>query len=448
MRHRVVIGTIVLLGLALVYVAQANEEDSPCVTGGAVYEWDLGTGLVADCEALLAAKDTLRGTASLNWSASRSIGRWDGIDVGRTSRRVETIELFRQGLNGSVPAEFGRLDHLVKLRLFSNDLTGPLPSELGNLAQLEELHLRDNDLSGQIPEPLNGLNSLRVLYLRGNAFTGCIPANLLNVPSNDVSRLDLPTCSGTMPTVEPTQAPTATPSTPVPTRRPPSGATPTPLPTATPTPTASMVDEWVTFLDLVQCTEAEIERTFGEPFYLYDTYAFEWDDNGRGWWITHTVIWDTNDPAGGFVRCSLTVYNNSDAAIVDFTYDSLVGDPGYDVIWTRKIDDDDISHIAMHYDLGTFGTYAEGDSERAWMVTATAVHQSYISVGVKEFQPPDSDLSLPPDIARVNSVADAVNSRLSTLFERGVSPHSLSTKGLQRAEDAPAPALKALESFR
>ena len=232
------VGLLMLLLTAVAYaaIAQANEEESPCVTGGAVYEWDLGTGLVADCEALLAAKDTLRGTASLNWSATRSIGRWDGIDVGNTSRRVETIELFRQGLNGSVPAELGRLDQLVELRLFSNGLTGPLPSELGNLAQLEKLELRDNDLSGQLPETLNGLNSLRVLYLRGNAFTGCVPANLLNVPSSDVSRLGLPTCAAAVPTVAPTQPPQPTP---VPTQPPLPGVTPTPPPTPIPTPIAT-----------------------------------------------------------------------------------------------------------------------------------------------------------------------------------------------------------------
>ena len=78
---------VALVVLSLGYVfAQANEQDSPCIIGEAVYEWDLGTGLVADCEALLAAKDALRGTASLNWSADRFIERWDGIDVGQSRR--------------------------------------------------------------------------------------------------------------------------------------------------------------------------------------------------------------------------------------------------------------------------------------------------------------------------------------------------------------------------
>ena len=202
---------VALAVLSLGYVfAQANEQDSPCITGEAVYEWDLGTGLVADCEALLAAKDALRGTASLNWSADRFIERWDGIDVGQ-SRRVETIELHRQGLNGSIPSEIGSLDHLVELKLYANDLTGTLPPALGDLADLEVLQLNDNQLSGQIPETLNSLNNLRTLSLSGNSFTGCIPANLLNVRTNDVSRLGLPTCTGAVSTPTPPAAtPTAT----------------------------------------------------------------------------------------------------------------------------------------------------------------------------------------------------------------------------------------------
>ena len=244
MRLRIAAVTIVLATLALLYVAQANEQDSPCITGEAVYEWDLGTGLVADCEALLAAKDALRGTASLNWSADRFIERWDGIDVGRQSRRVETIELHRQGLNGSIPSEIGSLDQLTELKLFSNDLTGPLPPALGDLANLEVLQLNDNQLSGQIPETLNSLNNLRTLSLSGNSFTGCVPANLLNVRTNDVSRLGLPTCTGAVSTPTPPAAtPTATSvpqpgATPQPTPPPaqPTATPTTPTPTAVPTP--------------------------------------------------------------------------------------------------------------------------------------------------------------------------------------------------------------------
>ena len=51
---------------------------SICVTGGAVVD-ATNVGLVLDCEALLAARDTLAGTSTLNWSPDTSITEWDGI---------------------------------------------------------------------------------------------------------------------------------------------------------------------------------------------------------------------------------------------------------------------------------------------------------------------------------------------------------------------------------
>ena len=291
---------VALAVLSLGYVfAQANEQDSPCITGEAVYEWDLGTGLVADCEALLAAKDALRGTASLNWSADRFIERWDGIDVGRQSRRVETIELHGQGLNGSIPSEIGSLDHLVKLKLYANALTGPLPPELGNLSGLEVLQVRSNQLSGQIPETLNNLSNLKNLALRDNDFTGCVPANLLNVRTNDVSRLGLPTCTGAVSTPTPPAAmPTAT-------SVPPPGATPQPTPpagrpTATPTMpplTASPTPRPESLSEMVRRVRPAVVKitTFDTIFATGSGIIYRTDSRNRAYILTNHHVVDEAD---------------------------------------------------------------------------------------------------------------------------------------------------------
>ena len=50
--------------------------EHPCVSGGAVVD-ATNTGLVSDCGMLLAARDTLAGTASLNWSADTPIAGLD-----------------------------------------------------------------------------------------------------------------------------------------------------------------------------------------------------------------------------------------------------------------------------------------------------------------------------------------------------------------------------------
>ena len=64
-------------------------------------------GLVADCEALLAARDTLAGTGTLNWSASTPIANWDGVTVGGTPQRVIGLFPSEKGLTGTIPPELG-----------------------------------------------------------------------------------------------------------------------------------------------------------------------------------------------------------------------------------------------------------------------------------------------------------------------------------------------------
>ena len=111
-------------------------------------------GLVSDREALLAGRDTLAGTATLNWSADIPITRWDGVKVEGTPQRVASLDLSWRGLTGSIPRELGGLSILRELRLSNNMLDGEIPSELGNLSNLETLQLDENELSGEIPAKL------------------------------------------------------------------------------------------------------------------------------------------------------------------------------------------------------------------------------------------------------------------------------------------------------
>ena len=55
-------------------------------------------GLVDDCEVLLSARDTLAGSATLNWSADTPIAHWDGVTVGGTPRRVTELNLENKGV--------------------------------------------------------------------------------------------------------------------------------------------------------------------------------------------------------------------------------------------------------------------------------------------------------------------------------------------------------------
>ena len=126
--------------------------------------------LLADCEALLNSKDTLRGTGTLNWAAGTAIGSWDGIATGGTPQRITKVELASESLAGSIPAGLGSLLKLTHLDLSSNSLTGSIPVELGLL------------------------HSLVSLKLSGNSLTGCIPLALQSVATNDLSSLSLLYC--------------------------------------------------------------------------------------------------------------------------------------------------------------------------------------------------------------------------------------------------------------
>ena len=133
-------------------------------------------GLVADCTLLLGVKDTLRGTATLNWSADTSIADWTGITVSSTTQRVTGLTLTRKSLNGTIPAELAGLSKLENLQLSNNALTGPIPAELGTLSELYVLYLDDNALTGAIPAELGKLAKLRFLGLYDNQLTGAIPS--------------------------------------------------------------------------------------------------------------------------------------------------------------------------------------------------------------------------------------------------------------------------------
>ena len=263
--------------------AQAQTQTSgDCSNGIAVPDPSDNPGLVSDCEALLAGRDTLAGTASLNWSADVALEDWDGVILSDSPVRVTVLDFepdfdsegkaltgqippelgrltYLEGiylgnpntvcsagecrevderehsrLTGPIPAELGDLSNLEQLWLDENQLTGGIPPELGNLANLEELLLSDNNLSGEIPAELGDLSNLEQLWLSGNQLTGCIPSDLGDVQDNDLDELGLPFCGSVVtpsPTPEPTPEPTATPE-----------PTPTATPEATPEPP---VDECV-----------------------------------------------------------------------------------------------------------------------------------------------------------------------------------------------------------
>ena len=167
--------------MALVQPAYAQSGASHCATGGAVADAENNPGLVADCEALLDARDTLAGTATLNWSASSPMAQWVGVTMVGSPTRVTSLVFVNAGLTGTMPAALGRLSGLRVLELIGNQLTGEIPAELGGLSQLESLWLPANQLTGNIPPELGELAVLWSLQIAGNQLSGGIPPELGNL---------------------------------------------------------------------------------------------------------------------------------------------------------------------------------------------------------------------------------------------------------------------------
>ena len=90
------IGALALLVamMALVHPASAEGVAASCATGGAVPD-EASTGLVSNCDALLVARDTLAGSATLNWSVDSSIADWEGVILAGSPAEVASADLTR-----------------------------------------------------------------------------------------------------------------------------------------------------------------------------------------------------------------------------------------------------------------------------------------------------------------------------------------------------------------
>ncbi len=163
-------------------------------------------GLVADCEALLAAKESLSGTGTLNWATTLAIGSWAGITVedGRVTRLGSDSLLGRAFLEsevdgGSIPTQLGSLSELTYLNLRASELTGSIPTSLGGLTKLKHLHLDTNELDGALPSQLGNLTNLATLNLSNNELTGALPSQLGNLTNLEDLNLSKNQLSGALP---------------------------------------------------------------------------------------------------------------------------------------------------------------------------------------------------------------------------------------------------------
>ena len=154
---------------------------SVCRDGTVIPDPGANPDLVEDCLILYGARETLAGTASLDWNGNTALTEWEGVRVRGTPGRVQYLLLPDLQLDGIIPPALGGLSELRRIDLDVNSLTGRIPSELRSLTHLTHLYLQENSLNGGIPAELGNLRSLQVLYLQDNQLTSGIPAALSNL---------------------------------------------------------------------------------------------------------------------------------------------------------------------------------------------------------------------------------------------------------------------------
>jgi len=116
-------------------------------------------------------------TNSSGWNLAGGAGSvtnaWYGVTV--SGGRLTGIDLYNNGLVGSIPPSISGADALVSIYLGLNALSGNIP-DLSALSNLQFLELSANQLSGAFPANLS--NTVRVILLNNNQFTGSLPATL------------------------------------------------------------------------------------------------------------------------------------------------------------------------------------------------------------------------------------------------------------------------------
>ncbi|UCG28606.1 MAG: immunoglobulin domain-containing protein, partial [Bacteroidales bacterium] len=125
--------------------------------------------------ALYNSTDGANWTDKTNWLTG-DVSTWYGITV--TNDRVTGVDLWDNGLTGTLPPEIGNLSDLMILKLSTNQLTGSIPSSIGNLTKLNFLDFGANQFTGSIPSGIGNLTDLVFLSFAHNNISGSIPAEI------------------------------------------------------------------------------------------------------------------------------------------------------------------------------------------------------------------------------------------------------------------------------
>lgn len=112
---------------------------------------------------------------------------------------LESLNLYQNSFEGTLPVSIADSPNLYELRLFQNKLSGELPQNLGKNSPLKWIDLSDNQFSGSIPATLCEKGAMEEMLMINNAFSGEIPASLGECQSLTRVRLGHNRLSGEVP---------------------------------------------------------------------------------------------------------------------------------------------------------------------------------------------------------------------------------------------------------
>ena len=93
-------------------------------------------------------------------------------------KKLQTVDLRANYIDGTLPTHIGLLSYLQGLNLYGNSISGSIPTEICRISGLRHLILGRNVMSGSIISCLGYLKHLNTLHLGYNWFDGNIPTEM------------------------------------------------------------------------------------------------------------------------------------------------------------------------------------------------------------------------------------------------------------------------------
>ena len=85
--------------------------------------------------------------------------------------KLNTLYMYSNKLDASLPDEIGDMENLRDLRLNDNRIPGYIPESIGKLLKLRHLDFYNNQMIGDIPASIKNLTNLKQLYVQNEHLT-------------------------------------------------------------------------------------------------------------------------------------------------------------------------------------------------------------------------------------------------------------------------------------